>query len=84
MDLTNQPNIKISYSLDPDTNILYMTFMDDLGVVLGMLTIENTKVRSLMDTLSLISQEQVTTLMTQIGYRSSYDVQANTAEVIFG
>ena len=84
MDLTNQPNIKISYSLDPDTNILYMTFMDDLGVVLGMLTIENTKVRSLMDALSLISQEQVTTLMTQIGYRSSYDVQANTAEVIFG
>ena len=84
MNLTGQPNIKISYYLDPDTNILYITFMDDLAVVLGIITIENTKVRSLMEALSLISQEQVTTLMTQIGYRTSYEVQTNVAEVIFG
>lgn len=84
MDLTSQPNIKIAYDLDPDTNILYITFMDDLAVVLGTLSIELVKVRSFMEALSLISQEQVTSLMAQVGYRSSYDVQANTAEVIFG
>lgn len=83
MDLTNQPNIKLAYDLDPDTNTLTITFMDDLDVVLGIITIENTKYRSLMGAMATMSQERITTLMTQIGYRASYDVQANTAEVIF-
>jgi len=84
MDLTNQPNIKFAYDLDPDTNIITITFMDDLDVVLGIITIENTKYKSLLEAMMIMSQERITTLMTQVGYRTSYDIQANTAEVIFG
>ena len=82
MDLTNQPIIKFAYALD-EVGILNITIMDGSDAVLGTMIVENAKYRSLMDALSTMAQERVTSFMPQTGYRVAYEVQSNTAEVTF-
>jgi hypothetical protein len=84
MDLTDKPKIRLFYELDEDTNILTITFKDDLDVELGTIEIENSKYRSFMKALALMSEERVTTLMEQVGYKVTYDIQSLIGEVSFG
>lgn len=84
MDLTAQPTLYITYELDPDTNILTMYIKDESNFSLGTIVIENSKYKSLMQAMALMAEERVTTLMAQTGYRNFYNVQDNTAEIVFG
>ncbi len=83
MDLTSQPIIKTSYEVDPDTEILTITFKDGSDVVIDTLIIENVKYRSLMKALEIISSERITSLMTQVGHRTVYWAQTSEGVTTF-
>lgn len=84
MNLTNQPNLKFTYELDEDTNILTVTIKDGSSVELGTFVIENGKYRSFVRALTIAADERVTSLMPQTGFRVEYDIQSNSSEVSFG
>jgi hypothetical protein len=84
MNLVNQPNLKFTYELDEDTNILTVTIKDGSSVELGTFVIENSKYRSFVRALTIAADERVTSLMPQTGFRVEYDIQSNTSEVSFG
>lgn len=84
MDLTGLTDFKTTYSLDPDTDVLTVTFLTLADVVLGTIVIENNKYKAIMEALALISTERVTPLMEHIRHRVFYAVQTNEAMVSFG
>lgn len=84
MDLTGQDTLRVYYALDPDTNVLTISIKDGLDVDLGEIIIENTKYRSLMKALTVMSEERVTSLMEQTDYKVAYDIQSLIGEITFG
>jgi hypothetical protein len=84
MNLTGQTTIRTYYTLDPDTNILTIEIKDEADVLLDTIIIENTKYRSLMKAMALMSEERVTSLMEQIGFKVSYDIQSEIGVIKFG
>jgi len=84
MDLKDKSIVRTFYDLNEDTNILTITFKDELDVGIGTIEIENTKYRSLMRALALMSEERVTSLMEQVGYKVTYDIQSLIGEISFG
>jgi len=84
MDLTNKPIIKISSSLDSDTNIITLTFKDDVDTVLGTVAIEHSKLQSLTNAVEIFSKELIKGLVTKTGFRMGYDVQSKGTEIKFG
>lgn len=83
MDLTDKPTIKTAYEVDPDTNILTITFKDSADVEIGTLVIENVKYKSLMAALQLIASDRITSVMTQVGHRTIYRSYMDEGETIF-
>jgi len=84
MDLKDKTLVRTFYDLNEDTNILTITFKDELDVELGVIEIENNKYRSLMRALVLMSEERVTSLMEQVGHKVTYDIQSFIGVIEFG
>jgi hypothetical protein len=83
MDFVGETIIKTSYAVDEDTGILTITFKDHADVVIDTLVIENIKYKSLIKALGIIADERITSLMTQVGHRTTYLALTNAAETVF-
>lgn len=84
MDLRDKPILYTHYSLDDETGIVTISIRDDSNIELGSIVIENSKYRSFLRAMTLMSEERVTSIMEQVGYRTTYDVQKFVGLIEFG
>lgn len=84
MDLTNKPIINVSSYIDEVTNIITLTFKDDVATVLGTVAIEHSKLYSLVNAIEIFAKELTKDLITKTGFRMGYDVQSKGTEIKFG
>jgi rRNA-processing protein FCF1 len=83
MDLTSKLTIRTSYEVDPDTNILTIAFKDEYDVVIDTIRIENIKYKAFIKALGIIADERITSLMVQVGQRTTYTALTSKAETVF-
>ena len=60
MDLTSQPELRLSFEVDKDTNIVTMTVNNDSYSTLGTIVIENSKLKPLMKALTFLVEARTT------------------------
>lgn len=85
MDLSGTQTLKLEYSLDEILGLVTLTFKNSSNVVLGTIVQDRIRLKSTLDALKLMGQENISDLDNTLqGYRMLFDKNQGTAEVEFG